>query len=238
MAASPSIAASTLIEHLGDLPGARGSFLLDRPSTAERVADRLRESMVRGEIQPGWQMAEQQLTAALGVSRNTLREAFQILIGERLLTREPHRGVFVRRLVADDVRDIYAFRMLVESGALAHPVQLRGLAEMRAAVTEGQSAARRRLWHDVGTADVRFHMGVTTLVGSARLDRVMRSVFAELRLAFQLGPDPRALHEPFLSLNADICALAERGDSAAASAQMRAYLVAAQEIIVAAVDAG
>jgi DNA-binding GntR family transcriptional regulator len=238
MAASPSIEASAVSVPAPGLAGNRGSLWLDRPSTAQRVADALRERMWCGELQAGAQVGELQLTVALGVSRNTLREAFQILIGERLLTREPHRGVFVRRLTADDVRDVYAFRRLVECAAVGHPAQPRGLVEMRTALKEGQTAARRKAWHDVGTADVRFHMGVAALGGSARLDRVMRALFAELRLAFQLVPDPRALHEPFLSLNAEIYALAEQGDSSRASLRLRAYLDEAEAVIVAAVEGG
>jgi len=210
--------------------------LLDRPTTAQRVADVLRERIVRGELRSGTQFGEQQLTAALGVSRNTLREAFQILIGERLLVREPHRGVFVRRLDATDVRDIYNVRRLVECAALARPAEPRGLVEMRAAVRQGRSAARRHDWYDVGTADVRFHVAVTALGGSGRLDRVMRALFAELRLAFQLVPDSHVLHKPFLPRNAEILDLAERCDYAQASERLRTYLDEAEAGIVAAVD--
>lgn len=212
--------------------------LLDRPTTAQRVADVLRERILRGELRSGTQFGEQQVTATLGVSRNTLREAFQILIGERLLVREPHRGVFVRRLDAADVRDIYDVRRLVECGALARPAELRGLAEMRVAVKQGRAAARRRDWYDVGTADVRFHVAVTALAGSVRLDQVMRALFAELRLAFQLVPDAHVLHKPFLPRNAEILDLAERGEYAQASDGLRTYLDEAEAVIVAAVGGG
>jgi len=239
------------------LPGTAGVgspvAMLERPTTAQRVADVLRERVLHGELRSGTQVAELQLSAALGVSRNTLREAFQILIGERLLVHEPHRGVFVRRLRTPDVRDIYTFRRLVECAALAHPVQSAhsahaghsahdagspDLSDLAAAVADGRAAARRRAWHEVGTADVRFHVAVTALGGSERLDQVMRSLFAELRLAFQLVPDPRALHRPFLARNAEILALADQGDHERSSRRMRSYLDAAEAQIVAAVESG
>lgn len=214
------------------LLGLVSAELLDRPSTAQRVADVLREGILRGELRSGTKFAEEQLTSELRLSRNTLREAFQILIGERLLVREPHRGVFVRRLDAGDVRDIYAARRLVECAALAHPVQPRALVQMRAAVTQGRAAARRRAWHDVGTADVHFHIAITAMGGSEWLDRVMRALFAELRLAFQVVADPRALHQPFLSRNAEILELAERGDRRQAGARLRTYLDEAEALII------
>lgn len=209
---------------------------LQRPTTAQRVAEILRERILRGELSSGTQFAEQAVSGALGVSRNTLREAFQILVGEHLLVHEPHRGVFVRRLDVSDVRDIYTFRRLVECAALAHPSSPRGLVEMRAAVAQGVDAAARGAWHEVGTADVRFHMGVTAVAGSERLDQAMRGLFAELRLAFALVPHPHELHRPFLDLNAEILELAEQGRADRASLLLRRYLDDAEARIIAAVQ--
>ena len=180
-----------------------GGVQLQRPTTAQRVAELLRERIVQGELSSGTQCAELQLSTALGVSRNTLREAFQILVGEHLLVHEPHRGVFVRRLDVDDVRDIYTFRRLVECAALAHPSSAHGLAEMRAAVAQGMDAAAREAWHEVGTADVRFHVGVTAVAGSERLDQATRGPFAGLRPALTLAPHAHGLRRPFLGLNAE-----------------------------------
>lgn len=209
---------------------------LDRASTPQRVADVLRDRVLEGQLPPGTQFAEQQLATALGISRNTLREAFQVLIAERLLVHEPHRGVFVRQLAPVDVADIYTVRRLLECAALEHPARAStGLAEMRLAVAAGRAAGRRRRWQDVGTADVRFHVAVTALAGSDRLDRTVRALFAELRLSFQLVPDPHALHAPFLARNAEILDLAERGQRRQASRAMRAYLNDAERQVLAAI---
>lgn len=213
-----------------------GAAQLQRPTTAQRVAQILRERILEGELPSGTQFAELQLSSALGISRNTLREAFQILVGEHLLVHEPHRGVFVRRLDVGDVRDIYTFRRLVECAALAYSANPRGLVEMRAAVAQGIEAAAREAWHEVGTADVRFHMGVTAVAGSERLDQAMRGLFAELRLAFALVPDPHDLHRPFLDLNVEILELAEQGRADQASLLLRRYLDDAEARIVAAVE--
>src|SRR4051794_31697781 len=113
---------------------------LRRPTTAQRVAEILRERILRGELPSGTSFREQRLTAAFGVSRHTVREAFQILVAERLVVHEPHRGIFVRRLTAADVRDIYTFRRLVESAALLPLAQSDALLDLRAAATQGREA--------------------------------------------------------------------------------------------------
>ena len=210
---------------------------LDRASTAQLVANALRERILGGQLRSGAQCHEHQLTGALGVSRNTLREGFQVLIAERLLVREPHRGVFVRRLDASDVRDIYTVRRLVECAAMAAPASIRGLDEMRAAVEAAHAAAARHDWYEVGNADVRFHLAITASAGSPRLDRAMRALLAELRLAFQLMDDAHALHEPFLDRNQQLVKLLEEGDAQEASGELGRYLDDAERLLLAALGA-
>jgi DNA-binding GntR family transcriptional regulator len=222
----------TLSRGLGD---ARSS--LARTSTSQRLAAVLRGKVVVGALPPGTQLPEQQVAEVLGVSRNTLREAFQVLIAERLLVHEPNRGVFVRRLHQADVADIYRARRLVECGALSGPPLPTAVDQMREAVQQGHAAARRRSWTEVGTADLRFHTAVTALAASERLDAMVRGLFAELRLAFQLVPSARHLHEPFVARNAEILDLVEQRKPAQASRAMRRYLDDAERQIVAAVEA-
>lgn len=64
------------------------------PKTAELVAERLRRSIVRGELSEGESLpSEQTLTEQFGVSRPTLREAFRVLEAEQLITvRRGARG--------------------------------------------------------------------------------------------------------------------------------------------------
>ncbi|MFC7099403.1 GntR family transcriptional regulator [Nonomuraea rubra] len=65
---------------------------LGRSSTAERVADILRDRISEGFFQPGQRLSEESISEALGVSRNTLREAFRLLGHERLLDHRLNRG--------------------------------------------------------------------------------------------------------------------------------------------------
>lgn len=199
--------------------------LLGRTSTAERVADILRTRIADGFFPPGIRLSEDGIGGALGVSRNTLREAFRLLTHERLLVHELNRGVFVRVLTVEDVEDIYRTRGLVECAVVRSlgepPYAVDGLT---AAVAEGVRAARDGDWEAVSTANIHFHRELVALAGSERTDELMRSVFAELRLAFHVVDDPRGLHEPYLARNRRILRSLEEGRRAEAEVLLAEYL--------------
>src|SRR3712207_5450747 len=99
--------------------GARSlSLRLRRESTAEQVAGALRDLIVGGGLAPGTRLREAPLSQQLGVSRNTLREALHILVSQGLVRHQAHRGAYVAELDADDVRDIFRVRRLVELAAV------------------------------------------------------------------------------------------------------------------------
>ena len=208
-----------------DLELAADRRLLGRTSTVERLADILRARITEGHFSPGERLAEDSIGRALGVSRNTLREAFRLLTHERLLVHELNRGVFVCKLTVDDLIDLYRVRMLVECGAVraldGHPPETGDLA---AAVAQGDEAMRASDWRALGTANILFHQGIAALAGSPRVDELMRGVLAELRLHFHSMADPRRFHEPYLERNREILSVIGTGDGQAAERLLRKYL--------------
>ncbi|MFF9865900.1 GntR family transcriptional regulator [Streptomyces sp. NPDC013953] len=199
--------------------------LLGRTSTAERVADILRTRIAEGFFRPGARLSEDSIAGALGVSRNTLREAFRLLTHERLLVHQLNRGVFVRVLAVEDVVDIYRTRRLVEC-AVVHglgepPFELDALIR---AVSGGERDAREGDWKGVSTANIHFHRELVALAGSARTDELMRSVLAELRLAFHVVDDPQALHGPYLVRNREILDALRAGGREKAERLLADYL--------------
>jgi DNA-binding GntR family transcriptional regulator len=220
-----------MAEQLTELADDRA--LLGRTSTAERVSDILRSRIAEGFFPPGTRLSEDSIGGALGVSRNTLREAFRLLTHERLLVHELNRGVFVRVPTVEDVEDIYRTRALVECAVvrgLGEPPYR--LEELAAAVTDGQVAAAENDWKALGTANIHFHRELVALAGSERTDELMRSVFAELRLAFHVVDHPRRLHEPYLVRNSRLLEALEAGDRREAERLLETYLADSLQRVV------
>ncbi|CAN5181487.1 hypothetical protein BH11ACT7_BH11ACT7_35910 [soil metagenome] len=81
----------------------------------ERVADRLREEIIKGWRAPGTSLGEVEIAEELGVSRNPVREAIRVLEAEGFLVSRPGRGVLVARIDEDEARGILEVRANLET---------------------------------------------------------------------------------------------------------------------------
>ncbi|KQY37707.1 MULTISPECIES: GntR family transcriptional regulator [Nocardia] len=158
---------------------------VNQQSTAEMIADRLREAIMRGALGPGAQLGEADLATSFGVSRGPVREAMQRLVQEGLLFSIRNRGIFVIELTTDDVVDIYRARTALEGGAL--DLILDGRREIAYAALQS-SVAAMRLAAEVGDApgvsdaDQAFHEALVTAANSPRLVRAARTLLIETRM--------------------------------------------------------
>ena len=87
--------------------------------------------IMRGELQPGDRLREQQLADRLGVSRGPLREAIRTLEGRRLLERTPHAGVRVVQLSLEDLEQLLAMREALEGMACRQAAEQMTVHEIR-----------------------------------------------------------------------------------------------------------
>ena len=203
------------------------------PDPRDTLADLLRERIIAGDLVPGQRLSEAALADQLGVSRNTLREAFRVLAEQGLIHHVPHRGASVAAPTVADVIDIYRARRAIEPAALAagsprHPA----VADMRAAVEASEAGLEARDWAAVGTGNMAFHSAVVALSDSPRLGRLYRDIAAELRLAFLEIDNPEALHAPFVPLNRRMLETFLAQGGAAAARELEDYLVLSERTVL------
>jgi len=205
--------------------------MTESTGAAGRVADALRGQIAAGRLAPGSRLSEDAVRHTYGVSRSTLREAFRLLIRERLLVHELSRGVFVRQLGPRDVSDLYEVRRIVECAALRSitSLSLGGLRRLAAAIVDGNTAADRGDWDGVAAASIRFHEALVALAGSARLDGIISGVLAEFRLAYAHMKDTQVFHSAFLKRNGEIADTLRAGDIEGAADMLHGYLADAEQ---------
>lgn len=200
---------------------------------ADAAATRLRREISAGDFAPGEKLNEVAVATRLGVSRNTLREAYAMLAAEGVVERIPYRGVFLVTPTPADVDDLYRVRATVEPACLLwgddpDTAELQGIvAEARESLEGGDLAA-------VAACNQRFHRRIVATSGAPSLAEFSDRMLARMRLVFLLvtrfEPD---FHADYVEQNARVTELVAAGDREDAAETLRESLLATAQRIIA-----
>lgn len=215
-------------------PQFRSLGAIERVTRRELILDRLRGAVIGGELPPGTHLGETELSASLGVSRGTLREALRHLEEEGLLTKDARGRLSVRVVTLEEVRDIFDVRFALESLAAEVVCARDDLADV---VAELQLALQRLEASEGGSvpeqveADLGFHEAICVASGNETLVASWRRVSGLARAAIiAAGRDTAvvnmsaARHEPILDAIAS-------GDGERARAVLREHTTTARDLI-------
>lgn len=87
-------------------------------SLADKIFERLESDILTGKYQRGQILTELRLVEDMGVSRTPIREAVRNLEQEHIVETGP-KGIVVLGVTREDLEDIYAIRIRIESMAAA-----------------------------------------------------------------------------------------------------------------------
>ncbi len=163
-------------------------FVLEGRPTAQVIADQLREQIVQGAFRPGQQINESVLAMQLNSSRGPIREALQRLSQEGILINKRNRGVFVRELTSEDIREIYAVRQALESTAAEellvapHERVEETCKILKEILGEMAKQVEASDWQAIARLDMQFHTAFVAGTGNSRLIRIYKTLAAESRM--------------------------------------------------------
>ena len=205
--------------------------MASRPRTNRRVVyETLRRRVLNLELPPGTALSENELAAALGVSRTPVRESLILLGEEGLVQVFPQVGSFVSRVDPDRVRDAQFLREAVELAALDDlPPELdpEVVAELRANL-DRQVAPGIGL-EEFFELDEAFHHGLLQLSGHARAWSTVVSAKGHLDRARRLGLKEKNTTAPFADQHREIFDAVVARDLPRARDTMRTHLRAVFE---------
>ena len=87
----------------------------DNAPLSEKIAETIREYILKGVLKPGERLTEPRLSDILGISRTPIREALRILEMDGFVTLIPRRGAVVTELTDKDVDEIFILKIRLES---------------------------------------------------------------------------------------------------------------------------
>ncbi len=91
-------------------------------STVDHVQQTVTEEILRGELQPGTWLRQDEMAERLGMSKIPVREALHRLAAIGLLRFEPNRGVVVPALSATEAEENYGLRRAIEPELLRRAI--------------------------------------------------------------------------------------------------------------------
>lgn len=159
-----------------------------KANTATNVAlKEIKELIFSGELVSGSNHLETELATRLGISRTPIREAALILEGKGLLEVQPRKGIRIKSISINDMKEIY--EVLTELEGLA--ARLAALFKYRKAdlmilanaIKDMDVALRKNKREAWASADERFHAELVRLGGNTRIIDIINTYNDQVRRA-------------------------------------------------------
>jgi len=154
---------------------------------AEPITRALERDIFRGRLRPGEKLREEELAERFEASRHHVRAALTRLAQIGIVVKERNRGAFVRRFTADEVRQIYEIREILQRQAtlrIALPAALETVQRL-SAINDGYvEAVRSGDFHRIHETNDRFHTELFGLCGNELLVSLIRN-YMELTYAIR-----------------------------------------------------
>jgi len=98
-----------------------------KPTRVSRVAEALRQAILKGDLAPGAKVNLDHLRERFDVSLSPMREAMARLVADGLVSFEDQRGYTITPLSRANLAEVTALRADLETSALGHAVERAGL---------------------------------------------------------------------------------------------------------------
>ena len=153
-----------------ELPQDMAARRIDRPvPLRERVYQAMQELIISRQLAPGQHLVESELAEMLGVSRQPIREALQLLNSEGWVDLRPGYGAFVHAPTDTEVDQLLAVRSILESESArlaAENADDAGIEQLKQICVKGQEALERDDVDAMVAANAELHRTVTELSGN------------------------------------------------------------------------
>ena len=164
-----------------------GAVAAGQAATAvDRVADAVRAEILTGALPADAPLREEAAAARYGVSRHTVRAAFQRLVAERLAVAMPYRGVRVASFDRETIIALQQLRAALEVEAVRIAGERFGREWPDRVVGPARDALDRLAasadWLEAERLHAEFHHALVAASGSPRIIEAHAALGAELLL--------------------------------------------------------
>jgi GntR family transcriptional regulator, rspAB operon transcriptional repressor len=146
---------------------------------AKMAYERLRDSILTGQLQPGQIYNEMALAKELGISRTPVREALLELSAQGLVTFLPRKGVAIKHYTRKDVIEIFELRRVIELAAIENVTRAEpplDLSKIERSLNNQRKSAAKNDFIAFMKADRIFHATFSELTKNRHFVRIVENI--------------------------------------------------------------
>lgn len=200
-----------------------------RRSLIDEVHDRLVQAIADGTLAPGARLAQEEVAARLGVSRQPVSHALAILKRQGLAVEQGRRGLVVAALDPDRIRDLYEVRAALDATAArlaaeraaAGTLPDKARSRLEAVLDQGVDALDSGKAARLIEADVAFHDGIYQCSGNSAIPDTVRDMWPHFRRCMGAVLSQRDLRRTIWEQHRAIAAAILSGDAVRAGSLAR-----------------
>jgi len=159
---------------------------IPQPKPLAKIAyERLRASILTGELGQDELHNEMVLAKQLGISRTPVREALLELSSQGLVTFLPRKGVVVNQFTRQDVEEIFELRWVIELYAIekvANAAASYDLSKIDKAIDDQRKAVKRKDMIGYLKANAIFHRTFSELTNNRRFTAIFENISDMIQL--------------------------------------------------------
>jgi DNA-binding GntR family transcriptional regulator len=208
-----------------------------QPALIDQVHDRLLSAIADGTLTSGQRLTQEIEAAMLGVSRQPVSHALQVLKRRGFLIEHGKRGLQVAPLDARRIRDLYLVREALDGLAARLAAQrvksdqatVRERGAAAAALAAGQKFGARTPLSQLIDADVAFHSAIHELSGNRAILETVADQWPHFKRSMGLVLSVSGAQARYWDEHAAILEAILAGDAALAEERARRHTAAAGE---------
>jgi len=209
---------------------------LETPNCLKELSfNSLKEAILSGNLVPGVLYSEPEIAKQLGTSRTPVREALLELSQKGFITFLPRRGFQVKIQTEKSIRELYAFRMILETGiirAIVPRIDATAIAKMAEIHHEDKLSSEKQDLNGFIRANRKFHGFLAELTENSYVISSLENVRELMELA-SLNIKNR-IHRSAATVkeHKKIMDMLRKRDSNGAVEMMRQHILTTQELLI------
>lgn len=159
----------------------------------DEIVERIFEAIIDQRLPPGTKLSEAALCEAFGVGRMRIRQSLLLLASREVVELQPNRGAFVASPSAEQAREVFETRLMIEPNVArlaverATDVDLRRLEQHLRLEHEAHHGNRRR---DAIRLSGQFHVLLAEVAGNSVALRMVKELVTRTSLIIGIFGSP------------------------------------------------